>query len=185
MSGVIDLTEEAATERVLSIDIGSKNLACCLMEGEKILMLKLANLNVPSKYSPLMYVSAAEEWLSSLGLPFGCTVLLERQMTGSPRRKGFSNANGHIHDLLLGLVYPRFREVFEILPKRVAAHWNIEGLTYAKKKRSGIEIVRGLQQSYPEMFSKSALDYFEACQKKDDLADCILQALFYQAEYKN
>ena len=85
--------------------------------------------------------------------------------------------------MLFAVAKQRHARVYSILPKRTAQYFGIGGKT---RKRASVELVEELircERATPlgstVTVSKGLAEHFDKEKKKDDLSDCLLQAVAF------
>lgn len=151
---------------LLSIDVGIKNLAVCLLEGDHIRMWRVINLNYDK--------DPCHAIMNSFGdIPPEATVIIERQMT-----RKMTNIQCYLE------MYFRMKghkSVIIYSPKHKLAGTNSgtgRGM-YSARKKAAVELCKEWLEAHPQEGGESEKAWKEA-KKRDDLADTLCQALAFQ-----
>lgn len=173
---IIDLTSDDVCD-IVSVDIGSKNFAYICFKNGKIKNWELLNLNLPKNYTPNVFFAKFAKVSTKLNSFIGekTVLLVERQMNNSPRGM---HKNVVVNLLVEAYLFSSFMPICKCLsisPEEVRKHFQLKRCE--NKKKSSIEKVIDYLES-----SKFAswLQFFNGNKKKDDLADSLLQAVYFQ-----
>ena len=119
-------------------------------------------------------------------LPPAEAYIIETQSHRNPRSQGFLAVSVELRALeamLFAVAKQRHTRVYSILPKRKAQYFNISGTT---RKRASVELVKELmkcERATPlgntVTVPKELAEYFDKEKKRDDLSDCLLQAVAF------
>ena len=158
---------------LLSFDIGIKNLAYCLMDT---LDNSILDWNVLDCSGPNETLRVIEEIDSLSYLTSADIVLLEKQPSFNPKMRNISTALYVYFILRIQHEQNRLCKIMFYSPKYKLKCIDIEiehksKSKYRQNKNLGIVHTRALLKTH--------IDFFERHKKKDDLADCFLQALSY------
>lgn len=152
---------------LLSIDVGIRNLAMCLMDHPKIVKWEVAS--VPSERAGGLFNALKEhlenrEWLKGVK-----TVVIEKQPDRNKKMKA-------VEHFLCGFFCGRGAETISF-----DARYKIPDVVgpgkkaYAKRKATAVTRAR----DWIESDNKDWVDFFNTHTKKDDLADTVMQALAF------
>lgn len=164
---------------ILSFDIGIKNLAYCLIDSEDKTILDWYIIDCSDKNETL---KAIQELDTLPHLLEADIVLLEKQPSFNPKMRTMSTALYVYFTLRIQHEQNRLIKIlfYAAKYKLKCCDFNIEHKTkskYRQNKNLGIEHTRHLLVSHK--------DFFEIHKKKDDLADCFLQAVSYIKFFMN
>ena len=143
--------------RVLSVDIGVRNFAFtvyCTIES-KFLLFRLIDLGKVKDYvAKMRELSSAEPFVTA------DIVLIERQMRSCMKTMAVS------------LRAFNYEKTVMVAPQSIKRHFKTAMKKHSKNKKAGIEVAR-------RYLSALESEHFEKFKKKDDIADCILQTIWY------
>lgn len=143
--------------RVLSVDIGVRNFAFtvyCTIES-KFLLFRLIDLGKVKDYvAKMRELSSAEPFVTA------DIVLIERQMRSCMKTMAVS------------LRAFNYEKTVMVAPQSIKRHFKTAMKKHSKNKKAGIEVAR-------RYLSAVESEHFEKFKKKDDIADCILQTIWY------
>lgn len=143
--------------RVLSVDIGVRNFAFtvyCTIES-KFLLFRLIDLGKVKDYvAKMRELSSAEPFVTA------DIVLIERQMRSCMKTMAVS------------LRAFNYEKTVMVAPQSIKRHFKTAMKKHSKNKKAGIEVAR-------RYLSAVETEHFEKFKKKDDIADCILQTIWY------
>lgn len=154
---------------LLSIDVGIRNLAMVLMETETKTIVEWVCDGVPPESETGLFESLknhldAKEWLSQASL-----VLIEKQ---PDRNKRIKSVEHFLHTYFLcHSKEVRIWDAKHKIPDVVGPGKR----QYAKRKKAAVDRCR----LFLEGANKHLIPYFDKHKKKDDLADCVMQALSF------
>jgi hypothetical protein len=156
---------------LLSIDVGIKNLAMCLIDPGTKKIKQWDVDGVPPNHSDGLYLSLIKHLNKKPWILESRQVLIEKQ---PDRNKGMKSVEHLIHAYLLAK--DETREVIVWDARFKVPDIAGPGKTkYAARKAASVERARKfIQDTNPEWVS-----YFDKHKKKDDLADTVMQALSY------
>lgn len=164
---------------ILSFDIGIKNLAYCMIDSEDKTILDWHIIDCSDKNETL---KAIKELDSLPHLLLSDIVILEKQPSFNPKMRTMSTAI-YVY-FVLRIQHEQNRSIkilfYAAKYKLKCCEVSIEHKCkskYRQNKNLGIEHTRYLLKSHK--------DFFEKNKKKDDLADCYLQALSYIKFFMN
>ena len=162
---------------VLSIDCGLKNLAYCILETNPCKLVHWEVFDVcPKTFEdlPCALVEALDArkdiWSKA------DTVLIERQPTRN-RKMSVVQHVLHSYFLIRGKIDLKTVKTIRVVSafhKLGSEGGKVTGKTnYRNRKKMSVEIAKEFLQTQDEPMRT----YFESCSKKDDLADCLNQAI--------
>lgn len=156
---------------LLSIDVGIKNLAMCLIDPGTKKIKQWEVDGVPPNHSDGLYLSLIKHLNKKPWILESRQVLIEKQ---PDRNKGMKSVEHLIHAYLLAKDDTREVIVWD-------ARFKVPDIAgpgktkYAARKAASVERARKfIQDTNPEWVA-----YFDKHKKKDDLADTVMQALSY------
>lgn len=158
---------------ILSFDIGIKNLAYCIIDTESNDILDWYILDCTGTNETLSVIKTLDEYPHLLEADI---VLLEKQPSFNPKMRNISTALyvyftlriQHERNNMCKIIF------YPAKYKLMCSNTKIEHKTkskYLQNKKLGIEHTRERIATHQ--------DFFEKHKKKDDLADCYLQAISY------
>ena len=171
--------------RILSIDVGIKNLALCLLDGPDQIefweVFDIGNATDTTRHLTNLYKK-----LESTPIIWDKTriktIVIEKQPSFNPKMRTMASA------LHMFFVMKGFKHIIQYSPKyKLQLCKDIseyEGsTTYAKNKKRSIDTTRYFISLNPVM-SNQWLSKFNSAKKKDDFADSYLQGVSYYRVYK-
>jgi Poxvirus A22 protein len=156
---------------LLSIDVGIKNLAMCLIDPKTRKIKQWEVDGVPPNHSDGLYLSLIKHLNKKPWILESRQVLIEKQ---PDRNKGMKSVEHLLHAYLLAKDDTREVIVWDARFKvpDIAGAGKIK---YAARKAASIERARKfIKETNPDWVA-----YFEKHKKKDDLADTVMQALSF------
>ena len=178
---------------LISIDPGLKNLAFCVVTSTvHIVSWKRVNLferdNVLT-YSPKTYSMAVRMAFTTMAAAARrvearqVTVIIERQPTKVRFQSNVHHRVIAVEAMLHALAVESGFECEEYAPQIVSRLFKLRG--ERSKKKASSSLVEQLLQSDECLISSEGglIEAFENSVKKDDLSDCLLQALAYLAQH--
>ncbi len=164
---------------ILSFDIGIKNLAYCLIDSVDKCILDWDVLDCSGTNETLRVIEELDqlEYLREADI-----ILLEKQPSFNPKMRNISTAIYVYFILRVQHEQQRMAKIqfYAAKYKLKCCDVKIEHKSkdkYRQNKNLGIAHTRHLLNSHQ--------DFFESHKKKDDLADCFLQALSYIKFFTN
>lgn len=142
---------------ILSVDIGIRNFAFtvyCTIES------RFLNFRVLDLGSVKDYVARMRELSSTEPFMMADVILVERQMRSCMRTMAVS------------LRAFNYDKTVMVAPQSIKRHFKTAMRQHSKNKKAGIEVAR-------KYLSANMLERFEKLSKKDDIADCVLQTIWY------
>ena len=163
---------------LVSIDIGRKNLAVCILECVQRKVVFWRNFDVNLKaYNPIVYRKQLEKIF--LSLPKGHIYVVERQMFKATK-------NCFIECILHSMIAYRLNHLpVPVNPRAVANFFALRDGKYFKKKDAVFvckQILKDEKNAAIKFGNESLRSAFlesKTTEKMDDLADCLLQALYH------
>jgi Poxvirus A22 protein len=152
---------------LLSIDVGIKNLAMCIMTPEKKIQYWDVG-GVPPLHSDGLFLSMKKH-LDSKSFEHVTKVLIEKQ---PDKNKGIKSVEHFLHTYFLChdkevVIWDARHKIPDVVGPGKAQ--------YTKRKKASVERCRAfLEELNPEW-----MEQFDTSKKKDDLADTVMQALSY------
>lgn len=156
---------------LLSIDVGIKNLAMCLIDPQTKKIKNWEVDGVPPNHSDGLFLSLVKHLDKKPWILGSRHVLIEKQ---PDRNKGMKSVEHLLHTYLLAKDSTREVTIWDARYKvpDVAGPGKAK---YAARKAASIERARAfIRETNPEWVT-----YFEGHKKKDDLADTVMQALSF------
>lgn len=160
---------------ILSFDVGIKNLAYCVIDKQN----NILDWNIINCQSNNNILTLIEELDSLPQLLEVDTILIEKQPSFNPKMRIISSC---IYTYFTIRIQHEKQKVLKMLfysAKHKLKNCNITNITattkYQRNKKLAIEETKFLLKD------TEWLDFFLKNKKKDDLADCYLQALSYNA----
>ena len=142
---------------ILSVDIGIRNFAItmyCTVES-KFVLFKVFDLGGVKDF-----VAKIRELSSSEPFVMADVVLIERQMRSCMKTMAVS------------LRAFNYEKTTMVAPQSIKRHFKTSMKKHSKNKKAGVETA-------VKYLRGDALDKFLKLKKKDDIADCILQTIWY------
>lgn len=142
---------------ILSVDIGIRNFAFtvyCTVE-ERFVLFRLLDLGKVKDY-----VAKMRELSSTEPFQMADVLLIERQMRSCMKTMAVS------------LRAFNYEKTTMVAPQSIKRHFKTAMKKHSKNKKAGIEVAR-------RYLGARKLKEFEKLKKKDDIADCILQTIWY------
>lgn len=186
---IIDLTRDNI---IISIDVGEVNLAYCVLDLSdvskvKVIDWKRVEVRIDGK-------SVSPE---TIGLPISNLIkklvnlysadcihaLIEKQLRyqGNPATQYRIFLNGVVESALHTAFQMVGITALSMNPKEVKQYHGIQGQTREQKKADAVNLVHELIETDAVEVTDEIRQYFLGSSKKDDLAECFLQALAYWA----
>lgn len=142
---------------ILSVDIGIRNFAItvyCTLES-KFVLFKLFDLGGVKDY-----VAKMRELSSSSPFTTANVILIERQMRSCMKTMAVS------------LRAFNYEKTIMVAPQSIKRYFKTSMKKHSKNKKAGVEAA-------VKYLNGDILDKFQKLKKKDDIADCILQTIWY------
>jgi hypothetical protein len=173
--------------KILSFDVGIVNLAYCIIEDFKIVKWEVISLVNNKDYQELYIdlinnLDSRKDYL----LDDIDTVLIEKQPSLNPKMRIISGCL-QTYFFIRGVVdcLNKIKSIKFYSPKHKLKCYtsseplniNASGSKYSRTKKMGVAICEKKLIEYNE--PEEILTFFNKSKKKDDLADCYLQALTY------
>jgi hypothetical protein len=158
---------------ILSFDVGIKNLAYCLIDYEK----NILDWNVINCESNNNILTLIEELDNRPNLLEATTILIEKQPSFNPKMRIISACIYTYFTLRIQHELSKKLKMMFYSAKHKLKNPHVENITastkYQKNKKLAIAETKYL------LNNSEWLIFFDKNKKKDDLADCYLQALSY------
>lgn len=174
------LDVNANSQRVLSIDLGTKNLALCQMTSKfQVERLQLFDLGLPDSYDPKSFAHNINDFVQINLMNTAHPVLIERQRHRTGGNRAIPETILRVNFVEVLLHSYLLTRAISVHPQRVALHFSHpEGRL---KKEASVNLVKTMTESATIHMQNDVWDSFISSSKKDDLADSILQATaFFQ-----
>jgi uncharacterized phage-like protein YoqJ len=152
----------------LSIDVGEKNFAYCILDQGKILSWEKVNLLKKKTQTVLVTCEYLTDLLVSLNLENCELVLIEQQMRSNIRAAKVAQ---HIWSWIRGR-YPDLKVQF--IPSFQKTQFFLSKNTLSDKQRKVWSVAK-VQELLIETGQESWLEHLQRFDKQDDLSDCYLQ----------
>jgi hypothetical protein len=167
--------------KIVSFDVGRKNLACCIHDSNTNLITFWYIFDIgENKGTKLIYNAFAELDKFPILLT-GDIVLVERQPNCNPTMRVIE-AIVESYFVGKGLATMDYSSRFKLNNADLSSLGNLKGKSnYAVRKKAAIGLCRLHLTNHPQ--PETVVKIWDTCKKKDDLADCLLQALSY-TDYK-
>ena len=161
---------------ILSFDIGIKNLAYCILDSEKNI-LDWHILNCDSSNVVLKLIEELDSLPQLLDVDI---ILIEKQPSFNPKMRIVSTAIYvyftlrilHEKNKNVKIIYYSAKNKLKNCPLNITFKTKNR---YLQNKKLAVEYTKFLLNEQ----GNSIIKFFNNCKKKDDLADCYLQALSY------
>lgn len=158
---------------LLSIDVGIKNLALCLIDEKTEEVLEWDVSGVPPKHRDGLFPCMRDHLDERPWVLTATTVLIEKQPGMNKTMKAVEN---FLHSYFV-IKNPKSEVIIYDARHKVPDVAGTGKARYRQRKQVSIDRCREfIEQSAP---NKKWLPVFTASKKKDDLADTVLQALSY------
>lgn len=158
---------------ILSFDIGIKNLAYCMIDSEDKSILDWNVIDCSGSNETLRVIEELDqlEYLRDADI-----ILLEKQPSFNPKMRNISTAIYVYFILRIQHEQQRMAKIqfYAAKYKLKCCDIKIEHKTKDKYRQN-----KNLSIVHTRHLLKSHSDFFESHKKKDDLADCYLQAISY------
>ena len=182
---------------VLSLDLGLRNLAACVVQDRRVLRWEKFDLQLPDVYCPQAYAQHIGRFCAERLLPGfqGKFIFIERQRHRSGSMAGIFETIVRLA-ILEAQLHALLKDRFTCIPISPAAVARYHDLPVGKEKKSAavskvksiyegeekveVESANGAVESFQEISCDIPDDLFrkfEGQAKKDDLADSLLQAV--------
>lgn len=153
--------------KILSIDVGTINLAQCLFDWDSKTILQWECEGIPPEHSSGIFPSLRDHLDNRPWIEEADIVLIEKQPGFNKRMKGVEN----------------FLQAYFVIkhPQKETFLWDArlklagDGDTYRKRKKLSIERTKEFLDG--DETNAEWREFFKKSKKKDDLADTVLQAL--------
>ena len=160
---------------LLSIDVGTTNLAMCLIDLETKRIHNWDVDGIPSQHKDGLYRTLCTYFDARPWVLTADTILIEKQPDRSKKMVGVQNFLEAYFNIMnreaKTIIYDARHKVPDVVGAGKAM--------YRLRKNTAIERCREFITEGPEV-NRDWVDFFKKCKKKDDLADTVLQALSYE-----
>ena len=161
--------------KILSVDVGIKNLGVCIIQGRKIELWNVYDLGAVASPTTTKLLNLKKS-LDPIDMDTVDVVLIEKQPFCNPKMRVISSAM-HMYFVMKGvtkIVDYSGKHKLKLCMDRDPSVKGKAAKYYSNKKRA-IETTRDLIKINDPGFEH----VFTSSKKKDDLADCYLQGLSY------
>jgi len=163
--------------KIVSFDVGRKNLACCMYSSESAQITFWKIFDIGERKGAKLIVDTFEQLNNFPILLTGDIVLVERQPHSNPPMR-IIEAIVESYFVGKGLNTVDYSSRFKLGNMDLTSLGNLKGKTnYSVRKKAAIEICKINLTENPQ--PTTIQHVWDTCKKKDDLADCFLQALSY------
>jgi hypothetical protein len=164
--------------QIVSFDVGRKNLACCMYSSESAQITFWKIFDIGERNGAKLIVDAFEQLDNHPILLTGDIVLVERQPHSNPPMR-IIEAIVESYFVGKGLKTIDYSSRFKLGNMDLTSLGNLRGKTnYSVRKKAAIQICKVFLTENPQ--PTTIQHVWDTCKKKDDLADCFLQALSYK-----
>lgn len=165
-------------EKVVSIDMGTKNLAFCEMNKDRrVDRLRLVDLNLPEPFEPTSFVEQVRRFVIAELKPSTATFLIERQRCRTMGSRAIPESILRVNFVEILLHSHLHGQSIPISPERVATHFELPRGKI--KKAAAVAKINSLIDSHLLTIDKHSLAFLKSSKKQDDLSDCMLQAFAF------
>ncbi len=159
-------------EKILSIDVGIKNLAMCLIEGPTKHVLEWDVSGVPPQHEVGLFKSLLHHLDARPWVLTASTILIEKQPGQNKTMKSVENL---LHTYFL-IKCPASETIIYDARHKVPDVVGRGKVQYRKRKQASVDRCRLFLNEEPNRHWRET---FVQSKKKDDLADTVMQALSY------
>jgi hypothetical protein len=164
--------------RVISIDMGTKNLALCEMTRERhIPKLHLVDLELPEPFDPISFVNQVSKFARKHLVNDDATFLIERQRCRTHGSRAIPESILKVNFVEILLHSHLLNRTIPISPERVSTYLDLP--KGRPKKIAAIALVQDMLKCEKITMPGSVTDLYRNSKKQDDLSDCILQAVSF------
>jgi hypothetical protein len=167
-------------DRVISIDMGTKNLAITVMASDfNVEQLKLVDLELPTKFDPQSFTKQIRSFMTQAVDPLlllkGQTrCLIERQRCRTVGSRAIPESILRVNFVEILLHYHLKDCAISISPERVSSYY---GLSKGReKKAAAVRVATQLIEDGKVGVHGNLRQFYENSRKQDDLSDSLLQA---------
>lgn len=154
---------------LLSIDVGIRNLGMCLIDPSTKKIKHWDATGIPPQHSDGLFVCLRNHMRDRPWVLDGSQVLIEKQ---PDRNKTMKSVEHFLHAYFL--CHDKSVQVYDARHKIPDVVGPGRAMYLKRKKTSVIRCTEFIQEHNPEWY-----EWFSKQKKKDDLADCVMQALSY------
>ena len=160
---------------ILSIDVGTTNLAMCLIDLDTKRIHQWDVDGIPSMHKDGVYVTLRKYFEERPWVLDADTILIERQPDRSKKMVAVQN----FLEAYFVIKLPDSKTVIYDARHKVPDVVGAGKAMYRLRKNTAIQRCEEFITDGPEINS-DWIDFFKKCKKKDDLADTVMQALSYE-----
>lgn len=177
---LLELGGGVRPEKIYSLDLGTKNLACCRLTRDfQIEHLQLHNLGFPDSFDPIAYAAIVKDFTKTHLISKECyPVVIERQRYRTAGGRAIPESILKVNMVEVMLHCFLLNQTIPVTPQRVALYFgHPEG---KPKKAASVKLVSEmLSDRRIKWADEAGKKIWEMPGKKDDLSDCILQGVAY------
>lgn len=159
---------------LLSIDVGIKNLAMCLIDESTQIIQQWDVSGVPPEHSDGLFKSLVQHLDQKPWVLAATTILIEKQPDKNKKMKSVENL---LHTYFL-IKCPKAETILYDARHKIPDVAGPGKARYRQRKQTSIDRCREFIQG-PESVNGHWLTEFVKSKKKDDLADTVMQALSF------
>jgi hypothetical protein len=160
---------------ILSIDVGTVNLAMCLIDLETKRIHNWDVDGIPSQHADGIYVTLRKHLDARPWVLTATTILIERQ---PDRSKKMVSVQSFLEAYFV-IRCPESKTILYDARHKVPDVVGAGKAMYRLRKNTAIQRCEEFITNGPEI-NRDWVDFFKKCKKKDDLSDTVMQALSYE-----